>query len=109
MKKYRLIKDVPGIKAGEIVSEYSVFNFTFFDLDREGLLEVVDEIWTPKEGEKYYFIVFPFEVSYDIKSQATQHKDRIKNGNCFRTKEQCERARELVKEALNKAHEEFGE
>lgn len=124
MKKYKLLKDTPCAKAGEIckVSHYDgkeimstdegftamcaddlehIRSYEEFD---EWFEEVDDKPWEPKDGEKYFYI--PSEThcldenslfaaifhDYNKKDEA-----RLSIGNCFRTREDAEKAVEKLK------------
>lgn len=119
-KQYRLLKDLPGLKAGAIfdlhglglsatlthgIHKISGFNF----LDTDWFEPVEPERWKPKDGETYYFIYSHGEVQewewdgdyYDI--------ERYKLGVCFQTEEQAKEASKRVKKTLLKYQKELME
>lgn len=63
--------------------------------------------WRPKHRDRYWYLWSTIEVNTGIfDSSIDCHQLRAKSGNCFRTREQAEKAAEVVKEALRKFHEE---
>ena len=62
--------------------------------------------WRAKEGEDYYCITERGHVVGDEEGGLPEDIERYEFGNYFRTREQAEKAAEVVKEALRKFHEE---
>lgn len=58
--------------------------------------------WKPKKGEIYWLI----SLDGVIFSETWESKEYGNFNNCFKSKEQAEKALELVKQALKKAREE---
>ena len=64
--------------------------------------------WRAKEGEDYYYITGRGHVVGDEEGDLPEDIERYEFGNYFRTREQAEKAAEVVKEALRKFHKENG-
>ena len=59
--------------------------------------------------EDYYYLSIGGLVMIGTEHRDNHSEDVWKFGNHFRTEEQTEKAKEVVKEALRKFHEEIGE
>jgi hypothetical protein len=68
----------------------------------------VKELWKPKVGESYWIIeLYPIKAVNQITSDGFNKDEYLyKIGNCFKTREEAERALEKVKETLLKCQEE---
>lgn len=124
--KYRLLKDLPTIKAGaifqeivrevdgsKILKEYDsnnkitilvneIKNFDeWFEQSKE---EPFDSIhWKPKNGEKIWYLDENGNTRFTyFEEDSTSHLYRLEFGNIYRTSGECEKARErrLVKVRL---------
>lgn len=63
--------------------------------------------WKPKVGEKYYIVgTITCGVNYYIWDDEETDRGFYKIGNCFKTREEAERALEMVKELLLSLHGE---
>lgn len=111
MKQYRLLKDLPGLKKGTILSEgKSLFGartlitkndvgpiFIGNDLTEEIFEEVepIDSIhYEPKDGEEYFYISDYGSVYSDIWSGNYIDDERLALGFIYPTEEECEKAKE---------------
>ena len=111
MKQYRLLKDLPGLKKGAILSEgKSLFGartlitkndvgpiFIGNDLTEEIFEEVepTDSIhWTPKKDDEYFWMNSYGETQPDVWDGDSIDIMRLALGMIYRTEEECERARE---------------
>ena len=115
MKRYKLKRDLPTFKAGEIfyisetgnllresdnVPAYSWSTIDKFPNILTDWFEEVNELtrWKPEENHVYYYVNDDSYVSADVwyDRYNTDH-DRFDIGNCFQTKEEAERAAEYLK------------
>lgn len=64
--------------------------------------------WRAKEGDAYYYIHSTLKVSMDHDNMMGIDDKKFLSYNYFRTREQAEKAAELVKATLKKFHEEHG-
>ena len=112
MKQYRLLKDLPGLKKGTILSEgKSLFGartlitkndvgpiFISNDLTEdlfEEIKEPTDSIhWKPKEGERCWSFLANGEVVPFCWSTLPYDLARYELGNIYRTEKECEKARD---------------
>ena len=111
MKQYRLLKDLPGLKKGAILSEgKSLFGartlitkndvgpiFIGNDLTEEIFEEVepTDSIhWTPKKDDEYFWMNSYGETQPDVWDGDSIDSMRLALGMVYRTEEECEEARE---------------
>lgn len=118
MRLYKLLKDTPTIEAGtifrEVVSDYDEARelarvtpigaktspqFTIQDIDNfeewfEEIDEAIDSIhWKPKIGEKYW-VLGNTSVYSQVWGDDEFDRDRYESGRVYKTKEECEKARE---------------
>ena len=61
--------------------------------------EIIEEnkVWEPKYGEEYWFITGDGTIYEDIPAftdRLSDHRDRYELGNCFKTKEEAQKAKE---------------
>nr|DAK44434.1 MAG TPA: hypothetical protein [Caudoviricetes sp.] len=120
MKKYRLLKDTPTIKAGTIFEEIVNMSdgtreltvavpgedtpqdpqFTIQDIDNfdewfEEMEEPTDSIhWKPKYDDWYFYISDHGSVCSDIWNDNYTDNKRLAFGFVYRTEEECEEARD---------------
>lgn len=114
MKRYKLKRDLPTFKAGEIFylndagslihkgDGVAAYSWATIDKFPNILTDWFDEIeeptrWKPEGGERYYYVgntgnTFGSEWSYFVLDQ-----DRFEIGNCFKTEEEAERVVEYLK------------
>ena len=104
MKKYRLLKDLPGVKAGLIIREGDNLAYVL-DIENRDWFEEIKERWEPRIGAGHFYIDCRLNVTH-IGNSITED---IGNLNCFRTKELAEAAAKEVRAALDKYHERIGE
>lgn len=118
--KYKLLKDLPGLKKGTILSEgKSIFGartlitkndvghiFISNNLSEELFEEIkepVDSIhWKPKKDDEYFWMNSYGETQPDVWDGDSIDIMRLALGMIYRTEEECERAldRELAKVRL---------
>lgn len=112
MKRYKLLKDLPGLKKGTILSEgKSIFGartlitkndvghiFISNNLSEELFEEIkepVDSIhWKPKKDDEYFWMNSYGETQPDVWDGDSIDIMRLALGMIYRTEEECERARE---------------
>ena len=114
MAKYRLLKDLPTLKKGTILSEGEpifgvktliiknngvcttfISNELFEELFEEIQEEPTDSIhWKPKDGEKYWFLDENGDTNFAY-FDVDDPSDRklLEFGNAYRTSQECEKAR----------------
>lgn len=121
--KYRLLKDLPGLEKGSILSEYgsgsvlrilvaeegkTVANFfsnEMFEKFFEEIKEPVDSIhWKPKIGDRC-FILENANIRPTNYTGMLRDYNAWRTGRVFRTEEECEKARdrELAKVRLQRS------
>lgn len=61
--------------------------------------------WMPRLEDDFWFVYADGGIGHIISLNGSLRMDHYNFGNCFETKEQAEKARLLVLEALKKAHE----
>ena len=130
MKKYRLLRDLPGIKAGRVfmasrqmvgsdnekivyIPESERFCLPMFHAaaveDYPDYFEEIVERWKPMEGEDYYAVDDSGGVD-DCYNACQKDTDKVRRfGNCFRTKEQATEASKRIKQTLMEYHRELAE
>ena len=115
MKRYKLLKDLPTFKAGEIFyineggsliresDNVPAYSWSTIDKFPNILTEWFEEIeeptrWKPKMLQDYYRVGSDGKV-YDDVWENTPYIDngRFEIGNCFQTKEEAERVVEYLK------------
>lgn len=116
MKQYKLLKDMPTVKAGttfreitrevdgsKILKEYESSNkvsilvseINDFDEWFEEIQEPTDSIhWKPKDSDEYFYISDYGNVYSDIWSDKHIDNERLALGAIYRTEEECEGAKE---------------
>lgn len=131
MNKYKLLKDLPVLKAGAIftLNDYNILYYKDENnsinipksnqdkMKRDGTFdewfEEIEEskVWKPKEDEEYWYTygngdfesdIFPDES--DNKYSQSMAKSRVEIGNCFKTVEDAKKAIEKLK-ALRRLRE----
>lgn len=119
MKRYRLLKDTPTIKAGtifeEVVSDFDGAKelvritpigaktnpqWTIRDIDNfdewfEEIQEPTDSIhWKPKDGDGYWSFYSDGDINRHTYNIDPWHAGRYEMGVTYRTKEECKKARD---------------
>ena len=114
MKRYRLKRDIPVFKAGEVFylsdggnlfresDNVPVYGRTIIDKNPSILAEWFEEIkestrWEPEENQKYYFLDSNGYVYNNIWAGDSIDRNRSDIGNCFQTEEEIDRAVEYLK------------
>ena len=112
MKRYKLLKDLPGLKKGTIFSEDNSFfgakilttktkdagiNFIsneFFEKFLEEIQDPTDSIhWKPEPGDTYWFVDYWGVVNSTDWDNTIADAYNFDSGNVYRTKEGCKRGR----------------
>lgn len=115
MKRYKLLKDLPTFKAGEIFyisdagnllresDNIAVYSWTTLDKFPNILTDWFEEInestrWKPDLNQKYYYLDNDGSIYNDVWDDAfSVDDDRFDIGNCFQTKEEAERVVDKLK------------
>ena len=115
MKRYKLLKDLPTFKAGEIFyindggslirESDGVVAYSWVTIDKfpNILTEWFEEIkestrWRPEISHDYYYVSSSGAVYDDVWSDTPNiDHNRFDIGNCFQTEEEAERAVEYLK------------
>ena len=115
MKRYKLKRDIPAFKAGEIFrlsdagnlfresDNVPAYGWTILNKFPNILTDWFEEIkestrWKPEMEQRYYYVCSNGRVSEYVwlGSQRLDY-DRFEIGNCFKTKEEAEKAVEYLK------------
>lgn len=114
MKRYKLKRDLPAFKAGEVFylsdagnlfresDNVPVYGWTIIDKNPNILTDWFEEIkeltrWKPEKFQKYYFSDNDGSVWYNRWDGDHIDRNRFEIGNCFKTKEEAEQAAEYLK------------
>lgn len=114
MKRYKLKRDLPTFKAGEIFyisdagnllresDNIAAYSWTTLDKFPNILTDWFEEIkesnrWKPEADQKYYFSDNDGSVGYNRWDGDHIDRNRFEIGNCFETKEEAERVSEYLK------------
>lgn len=114
MKRYRLKRDIPAFKAGEVFyisdagnlfresDNVPVYGWTIIDKNPNILTDWFEEIkeptrWKPELGNKYYLSDSNGSVYDSVWSNDYIDRSRAKIGNYFGTREEAEKAVERLK------------
>ena len=114
MKRYKLKKDLPAFKAGEVFyisdagnlfresDNVPVYGWTIIDKNPNILTDWFEEIkeptrWKPELGKKYYLSDSNGSVYDSVWSNDYIDRSRVKIGNYFETREEAEKAVEKLK------------
>lgn len=114
MKKYKLLKDLPTFKAGDVFiaveggnlvhenDNVVVYNWHTLDKFPNILTDWFEEIkeptrWKPEKREKYYYLLNNGDVIAGSWADWVIDQDRFEIGNCFQTEEEAERVVEYLK------------
>lgn len=123
MKKYKLLKDLPMMKAGAIFTlkdigvlyykdENRLMSLSVLDQDKmkrdgtfdEWFEEIKDEPWKPSEGEQYFYISSESQFLNEnchfttiFHDDDRQDRAKLSIGNCFKTTEDVDKAVEKLK------------
>ena len=107
MKKYKLLKDLPGIKAGSIIeNDHAYFDFGFCDVrhfrfnNYPDWFEEIPTKWKPKEGQEYWYVSSDGNVSLMRWRDNALCNFYFEFGNCFPTKQAASEMRDKIKELL---------
>ena len=114
MKRYKLKRDIPAFKAGEIFrlsdagnlfresDNVPAYGWTILNKFPNILTDWFEEInestrWKPKERQDYYCVTSDGSVVKDDWSNWCLDDGRFEIGNCFQTEEEAERIKEYLK------------
>lgn len=114
MKRYKLKRDLPTFKAGEIfyineggsliresdgVAAYSWITLDKFPNILTDWFEEIKEStrWKPDEDQKYYILDSNGLVHESVWADDSADRSRFEIGNCFQTEEEIERVVEYLK------------
>ena len=120
MKKYRLLKDIPGddglIKAGSVLYQnvdggWFSFSPSFNESWPEEYLKMNPEFfeevtrWKPESEQSFFVLHSPCIILRFYWKNIEQDLEYYNSGNCFKTREQAEHARDEIKKLLLSLHE----
>ena len=115
MKRYKLKRDIPAFKAGEVFylsdagnlfresDNVPVYGWTIIDKNPNILTDWFEEIkestrWKPEKFQKYYYVGGDSFVYDDTWANGSAvDNGRFEIGNCFKTEEEAERVKEYLK------------
>ena len=114
MKRYKLKRDIPAFKAGEVFylsdagnlfrerDNVPVYGWTIIDKNPNILTDWFEEIkeqtrWKPEKFQKYYFSDNDGSVGYNRWDGDHIDRNRLEIGNCFQTEEEAKRVAEYLK------------
>ena len=114
MKRYKLKRDLPTFKAGEVFyisdagnlfresDNVPVYGWTIIDKNPNILTDWFEEVneptrWKPELGRKYYFLDSDGFVYNNIWADDSVDHGRLKIGNYFESREEAEKAVERLK------------
>ena len=116
MKRYKLKRDIPVFKAGEVFylsdagnlfhesDNVPVYGWTIIDKNPNILAEWFEEIkesnrWKPKKYYEYYYYISELGMIGDDTWSDSQSidRERFNLGNCFKTEEEAEQVVEYLK------------
>lgn len=115
MKRYKLKRELPTFKAGEIFylsdagnllresDNIAAYSWTTLDKFPNILTDWFEEIeesnrWKPEKFQKYYYLGNSGSVYYDTWANGSPiDNGRFEIGNCFQTEEETERIAEYLK------------
>ena len=114
MKRYKLLKNLPTFKAGEIfylsdtgnllresdnVPAYSWSTLEKFPNILTDWFEKIKEPtrWKPEKNQKYYYAASSGRILDDVLGDYDSDQKLFNIGNCFQTEEEAERAVEKLK------------
>ena len=114
MKRYKLKRDIPAFKAGEVFylsdagnlfresDNVPVYGWTIIDKNPNILTDWFEEIkeptrWEPRIGQKYYLLDSNGSVYDSVWSNDYIDRNRFEIGNCFESREEAEKAVEKLK------------
>ena len=84
-----------GLEKPSAIAEATAEIFAIFADDG-----AVSQRWKPKEGEEYWFIWDTGQIKNKVWGTWSYHQRRWDMGNCFKTREEAEQARDKIKELL---------
>jgi len=116
MKRYKLLKDLPTFKAGDLfyISEYGalvyddggfgIMAYAQSTLEKfpniltewfEEIQEPTDSIhWKPKKDEKIWYLDKNHDIAFTyFNVNSSYHRNLLRFGNAYRTSQDCEKAR----------------
>lgn len=115
MKRYKLKRDIPVFKAGEVFylsdagnlfresDNVPVYGWTIIDKNPNILTDWFEEIkeqtrWKPEHKQGYHYVSSDGCIYYGSWANGSSiDNGRFEIGNCFETKEEAERATEYLK------------
>ena len=116
MKRYRLLKDSPDAKTGDIFqrkTDDAILVDIIYKIDSEGIalaptyhieditnfdewFEEIDKAgWKPTKGDEYWTIYNNGNIDKSTWNDDCTDKERYKMGNCHRTEEDAEHAKKV--------------
>lgn len=114
MKRYKLVKDLPTFKAGEVFylsdagnlfrerDNVPVYGWTIIDKNPSIMTDWFEEIeeqtcWKPDTGQKYYFLDSNGFEHHNIWADDSIDRRMFEIGNCFQTEEEAKQVVEYLK------------
>lgn len=118
-RKYKLLRDLPGIPAGSILTQIAPFGFFYPDGDTsDGFPEQkmkqhkdwfapLDNSWCPTNGEKFYSVSAFGKICNMTWHDNSDCELRYEYGNVFKEEWQASEASEAVRELLELFQKKF--
>ena len=113
MKRYKLLKDLPNLKKGTILSEYGsalglriliteskevVVNFVSNDMFEKSFEEVKEPTdsthWKPVTGDEYWLVYPDGDIGHGVCTGGYYDDSYYKMGSVYRTEKEAEKARD---------------
>ncbi len=123
MQRYRLLKDLPGLKAGAILGvdqsnkmdilsmpmgSYMTISKVFME-NNPDWFELIDGRWRPNVGQSYYALTDNFEVNLVRWNNDAADNSFYGSYRVFRTSEQAYKAKDQVRKMLLEFHKEINQ
>jgi hypothetical protein len=125
MKRYKLLKDLPGFPAGTIFEYFDNDGSPSFEAVNEDIqdernytdfppsvvertpewFEPVVEQWQPTHEELFWYVDSDGDLVQKNWFDSNTDRRKLDFGNCFRSREQAREARDRIKALVQQLHE----